>query len=257
MKHDQSWAWCFYGKHPVARDYLTFGDDLPMAQAYINWVESGYLPLIGEKEKPGASNSWRFWSRTPNRSQLICGLVRSSCDAIGRTYPLLMIGVGTLRDWDKNWDVLPYSCEKVWHQLEDIATRKYESFERLKLDMNGLQLPDNRWDALRGSLLLNNSEGGEGLKTSSGLDDNTKERLSILLQEREIIMALKPEKAGNLFHLIAEWHQYIKTYSAEIPNAVFLGGSMDKTFMAVFLRPLKPDDFTLLWDLSGLELARE
>jgi len=249
MKSNQGWHWCFYGKHPAARDYFTIGEHIPMAQAFIDWVERGYLPLTGKKEKAETSNSWRFWSRTPTRNQLICGLVRSSCDAIGRPYPLLMIGAGALHDWGKNWDSLPLACEKVWQQFEHIASRKYNSLELLKQDLNLLKPPENDWDELRGSISYGDMSKGVAA-------EEIKEKLAKLMQEKEIFMALKPRTVDNLFLLIANWHRYIKTYCNIMPNALFMGGGMQQTFLAIFLRPLKPDDFTLLWDLSALELNR-
>lgn len=247
MKSDQHWHWCFYGKHPAARDYFTIGKNLPMIQAFIDWVERGYLPLTGKKEKAELSNSWRFWSRTPTRNQLICGLVRSSCDAIGRPYPLLMTGVGGLDGWERNWEMLPFACEKVWQQFEHIATRKYTTLERLKLDLDLLKGPDNNWNELRDLISSDHKSGVAGTEL-------TKENMAKLMREKEIFMALKPKTADTLFMLIAKWHQYLKAHCPVMPNALFMGGSMQQTFLAVFIRALKPDDFTLLWDLGALEL---
>lgn len=255
MRHDQVWNWCFYGKHPAARDYLTIGEHAIMAQAFIDWVQGGYLPLIGKKEKPGVSKSWRFWSRTPVKGQLVCGLVRSSCDAIGRTYPLLIIGAGPLQGWEKNWEVLPFVCEKVWQQLEHISTRQYDTLERLKQDINLLKPPDNQWTELRDSKTYGDVSAVANHLITPGIDQEVKEKVAKLTEGKEIFMALKPQSSENLFLLTANWHKYIKRHCTILPNALFMGGSMQQSFLAVFLRPLKPDDFTLLWDLPALRLS--
>ena len=181
MRH-QLWNWCFYGKHPAAKDYFTIGEHATMAQAFIDWVQGGYLPLIGKKEKPGISNSWRFWSRTPVKGQLICGLVRSSCDAIGRTYPLLMIGAGPLEGWEKNWDVLPFACEKVWQQLEHISTRQHSTLERLKQGMKLLKPPDNQWTELRGSIPLGDASAVASPEITKGIGKEVQEKVAKLLE---------------------------------------------------------------------------
>ncbi len=254
MKYDQLWNWCFCGKHPAARDYFTLGKHVPMSQAFADWVQRGYYYQAGKNEKPEGAKSWRFWSKTPARDQLVCGLLRSSCDAIGRPYPLLMIGTGTLDAWEQNLDLLPFACEKVWRQFEHISSRQYKNLERLKLDMNMLQPPDNHWQELKDTIPFTAGPGASTPEITPGISQEVLGKVAKILEDREIFMALKPKTSENLFLLIAKWHQYIKTYSAITPNVLFMGGTMHQTFLVVFQRPLNPDDFTLLWDLPALEL---
>jgi len=49
---------------------------------------------------------------------LVCGVVRDSVDRLGRPYPLLVLGTGSLREWESHWDLLPYACLPVWQRIE-------------------------------------------------------------------------------------------------------------------------------------------
>jgi hypothetical protein len=45
------------------------------------------------------------------------------------------------------------------------------------------------------------------------------------------------------------WHQALKTYLPDTPSTVFMGGSLENTFLVLFQRPLAVDDFIGLWSV--------
>jgi hypothetical protein len=45
------------------------------------------------------------------------------------------------------------------------------------------------------------------------------------------------------------WHQAFKRHVADIPSTVFMGGSLQRSFIVFFNRPLVADDFVDLWSL--------
>ena len=122
FKLNRSWEWGAYGKHPVARDYFSTCNDIPILKAFSSWVEKGYQSLETGKN-PEPWNTFRFWIKGPKKD-LIMGILRDSSDSIGRVFPLLIIGTGALKNWEKNWERIPSICEKSWARTEYIACKR-------------------------------------------------------------------------------------------------------------------------------------
>jgi type VI secretion system protein VasJ len=51
-----------------------------------------------------------------------CGLGRDSSDSIGCPYPLLIMGEGRLKGWEKRWSQLPVQLNRTWKRMESIVT---------------------------------------------------------------------------------------------------------------------------------------
>ena len=144
-----NWQWDVAGKHPVAKDFFALGQRSLMAEAFTEWIRRGADSLIStSKELLIHSCSWRFWAKTPQAGILACGVIRNSCDSVGRPFPLLVMGTGKLEKWEDNWELLPFSCEGPWRQMEQLASKKYESFEVFQEDVGMLRPPQGRWNDL-------------------------------------------------------------------------------------------------------------
>ena len=107
LKSSAGWKWTAFGKHPVAGDYFYAGADDPFFQAFSGWVENGYRQISTERKNATDLYSWRFWAKGAQKDTLVYGVGRDSFDTIGRPYPLVIMGTGTLADWHRNWEILP------------------------------------------------------------------------------------------------------------------------------------------------------
>ena len=81
----------------------------------------------------------------PRKGFLACGLLRDSSDSLGRPYPLLIIGSGSLQGWEERWDLLPLACERSWEQMESIATGTFLDFEHLQEEVRRIEPPRPQW----------------------------------------------------------------------------------------------------------------
>ena len=166
------------------------------------------------------------------RDQLACGVISQSCDAIGRPYPLLLMGSGTSQKWEECWENLPMACETVWNSAEALFSHESSTVPELVTGLGKLPSPvDILLDDTLPPILPLKSLNGDmesefclfSLETDNGshIETAAAMRLSLLLKSR----------------------------NANPPVAVFIGGGRN-AHMAVMRRPLKPLDFETLWNLQ-------
>ena len=73
------------------------------------------------------------------------------------------------------------------------------------------------------------------------------EQVRSLENATELYIPLKQWSLFDPFALISCWHSLLKAHHRETPNVVFMGGTPDGVCLAVFRRPLVPNDFVRLW----------
>lgn len=252
-----TWRWSAFGKHPAAADYFRLGQSSPFADGLSKWVENGYRLLTDRSETPSPFCSWRFWSRGYGRDSLVLGVVRVSSDSMGRPYPLLIMGSGPLEGWERWWDLLPFAGEKSWCQIEFLATHTFGDLRKLKEGLQGLRSPYPEWDEL--------TERRRGLnRLGSPLDPYASfpdfPRLKAMAAERagtdEFSVRLDRGPVNDKITLVSLWHFLAKEATKGAPNALFMGGTLERSFLASYRRPLAPGDFLHLWfasDAGGWE----
>jgi type VI secretion system protein VasJ len=232
---ERRWQWSASGKHPAAKDFFTVGAELPLARAFSEWTGRGY----GELPRKGADSathlSWRFWTREARRDHVACGVLRDSVDAVGRPYPFLVMGSGPLAEWDNNWDLIPYVCQNVWTQLEYLATKGLASAKALETELQGVRSPVADWDGHR--------EKRERFKDFPL--EALKERLS-RLSDTNSFLSLDRQPYDQL-DLAGICHYLSRQNMKSPPNVVFMGGTVEHTYFAVFRRALSMADFARLW----------
>ena len=69
-------------------------------------------------------------------------------------------------------------------------------------------------------------------------------------EKTELYIGLDDGPFKDQFTRVGFWHSLFRTHLKAIPNALFMGGTFDKAYLALFRRPLVPSDFTELWSLS-------
>ena len=234
-----SWHWAACGKHPAARDYFSVGPNAPLIKAFSDWVEKGYQMLVSRGRASPMLHSWRFWAKGPKRQALVCGIGRDSSDSLGRPYPLLVVGTGPLEGWEDYWDLLPFACEKTWGQIEYLSTKRLMDFKQLEDEVRMIRPPYPNWSEYVSKRT--------NLTASSWDPVDAQSKASSLSDEEEFFVALDGGATNDPFALLGLWHSVLKARVRSVPNAVFIGGALDETHLAVFRRPLAPTDFVRLW----------
>jgi type VI secretion system ImpM family protein len=228
------WLWSAGGKHPVARDFFMSGDDSPLARAFFDWADRGAQLLVAKDGKEQKNHSFRFWSKGSAAGQLVCGLVRSSCDQLGRPYPLMLLGTGGLQNWEDNWELLPAACEKIWGNLEYIAAKRYSSLANFHTELKLLKSPRHDWETM--SLV-------------EITDQEVNITVSRQITEGGSVAVINSIPGVDLTpHIIAQ-HRRLKNDDGQPPRAVFIGGDPEYTSIFAFSAPLQADNYIQMWSI--------
>lgn len=252
IKSVQNWSWSAYGKHPAAKDYFSIGQESPIGKSFANWVDSGYRELGEIKRSVTDQAAWRFWARGAGKENIVCGVVRDSCDSVGRHYPLLIIGTGSLNDWENRWDLLPLACDKSWGQIEYASARMVHDIQALGTEIRNIRPPSPEWAEFEsGRKALIETMTVTGREHTPYDLDSLKKKASGLSGKQSGFISLDHKSFQDQFALISCWHMLLKTHRKSVPNAVFLGGTFGQSFMAFFNRSLQTADFMHLWSLTS------
>jgi type VI secretion system protein VasJ len=208
----------------VVKDYIRIGPANPWLDEMTRWVEGGYPASPGET----ALHSWRFFIRGRRPKELGCGLVRDSSDGAGRPFPLLIMGSGMPERWEDRWEFLPQDLDDCWERMEQIGVRKVSGLAELKESIMRLPMPGL-------------SGGNPGVEVSQG-------GTTPPWQEGMIAAALEEslDHTGQIVGLLGR----IRSGYEGPPDAVFMGGTDSRSFLVVFRRALRPEDFRKLWAMG-------
>jgi type VI secretion system protein VasJ len=263
IENPRYWQWTACGKHPIAADYFYIGKSDPLMKALSDWVEMGYenISLKKDTQKKDSSHgfcSWRFWARVPKKDILLCGLLRESSDRQGRPYPLLIIGTGALKEWEKSWDLLPFACEKTWNQAENLSANMFSDLKAFENEVLRIKPPNGQWEEIENE--RKRIWESELISCSDEPSKNLEQLDSIVSRESEktvITANLDCEWFSEQFTMICIWHFLLKKHISVIPNTVFMGGTPEKGYIVVFMRPLVSDDFIRLCSIHVEEFKED
>jgi len=238
IRVQRRWQWSASGKCPAAKDFFKIGAEFPLAKAFSEWTGRGYSDLC-MKDRPALTHfSWRFWTREARKDHATCGILRDSVDAVGRPYPFLVMGSGPIAEWDDNWDLIPYAYQNIWTQIEYLSTKGVVDLRALETEIQGMRPPVANWDVLREKRERFRSFPLEALK----------ERFSRLSETDPFLcldrLPYDPLDLAGICHHLSR--QNIKSP----PNVVFMGGTVEHTYFAVFRRALSISDFARLWSFA-------
>jgi len=248
----QTWNWIGSGKHPTAGDYFKVGQFTPILEAVAGWLENGFQRFVATgneaPDSPYSHNSWRFWIRAPKTDHMVVGVVKDSSDSLGRPYPLLIAGTGHLKNCEANWDLMPFSCEKVWGQMEYLGTAQYDGIDQVADRVNHIYPPDQDWPKMSDQ---RESTGRQAIYEKShqvSMDTQKVEgHIEAMVHMPEIIVPMNMGREEDPLIVAGLLHRMLKEKLAAFPNAIFMGGVPERTLLAVFQRPLSTPDFILLW----------
>ncbi|MFA6149608.1 MAG: type VI secretion system-associated protein TagF [bacterium] len=236
----EGWRFAAFGKHPGAKDFIRLGSTTPMLEGIADWVDKGYAGIEGKKKGMADAASWRFWSKGFGPGALVCGVVRDSVDGLGRPYPLLVLGTGSLRDWEGHWDLLPYACRPLWQRIEYLGAQRYEEIGRFESAIRGLHPPVPEWTDFSGrrdrEVVVSDPEGD-----------------GVLPGETSRFIRLDGGAGRDPFPAAVGWQSRLRRDDAETPNAVFFGGTISRAYLGVFRKRLSTPDFVRIWNVTAGE----
>jgi len=250
VKHKAGWIWHASGKHPAAKDFLEIGPPDPLLQAFAGWVAGGFRQWSSRNSGKTTRNSWRFWSKGAKKNTLICGVTRDSSDSLGRPFPLIILGTGQLNGWKSNWELLHCSLSGIWSEVEYLASRRFTDLRQLKDGLGRIKLPSSDW------LALANQRARAGtVNADNNYVDWDSQGVAIyvqrLLETGESIVDLNNAPGTDSDKSAGHWFGALKAHLKIVPNAVFMGGIPDKSYMIVLNRSLNANDFVRLWTVAS------
>jgi len=221
-----------------------------MAKALAGWMEAGYSSISAQGFSVSALKTWRFWACGTSRGQICAGILRDSADQFGRPYPLMIAGAGPLQGWEEAWDLVPMVLEKNWQRLERLATHSFASLRELQDGLLGFSPPSAEWGRLRAErdeiIRIQAAASVEGQAAYAALQA----RRIPPGRETEIILPIDETLHLDPTVVLSHWQMVLKGQGdGTKPNAVFLGGLAEKTFLVFFHRALVPGDFHTLWSV--------
>jgi len=253
LDNGRNWRWAAFGKHPAATDYFRLGESTPFFEGLYSWVEEGYQLLAARENSDPDFCSWRFWARDSGKEIIVCGVVRVSSDSFGRTYPLVITGAGPLKGWQENWDLLPFAGENSWCQIEYLASNLFPDLKKLEEEISTVRPPVADWRDFAAKRKGLNELGSPADPYASFLDFGELKSLTAAnVDKGEVFVSLDRGPCNDKIMRVSLWHLLFKESSAAVPNTVFMGGTLEKGYLAFFRRSLKSLDFMRLWSISSI-----
>ena len=247
LKPPPVWKWVAFGKHPVAGDYFYAGPTDPFFLAFSGWIENGYRQICSGRKNSKELYSWRFWAKGHQKDTLMLGVGRDSFDTIGRPYPLVIMGAGGLPNWQRHLSLLPFALEKTWIQMEYSATKRYIDFSQLETDVRRLPTPLVEWSELQNEA----QRRQEACYREANPDrDRMRKMVTDHAAETELLASFDDTACLDAIVAAGLWHKTLEENNVAVPNAAFLGGILNATYLAFFKRPLAVPDFIRLWSVQ-------
>jgi type VI secretion system protein VasJ len=239
------WLWAACGKHPTASDFFQVGPTFPLIKRFSEWIDRGYQDMINKNKDDiqSAPVSWRFWARGAEKNGLAVGLMRDSSDRLGRPFPLLIMGTGPLDQWEEYWDLLPLACEGAWERMEYLSSQKLQDVGEIQAQVQKIRPPLPRWDELKVSR-------GE-MNPAPDFETKLRDETMNFSEKKEVVLRLNQIPLDDTFDRVILLHFLFKKESKIVPNALFVGGTLEGPFLIVYARPLTAGDFFQLWSFSS------
>lgn len=217
-------------------DFVWAGDQTPLFQRFSKWVDNGFAKFKDDSQMRRRNCSWRFWTRGTGK-EVVCGLIRNSCDTHGRNFPLLCIGTGGLASWHGNCSMLPLAFDSMWKNVEYVASARFDSASQLNESLQLIEQPIPDWHVYQ-QRVDHTAITSKPLICNETVEDGKR-----LLQ----INCGQPEN-------LPLDGQYCRRVTAmaedQSPMAVFIGEIQDNIAVAIINHALVPDDFLWLWNLN-------
>jgi len=232
----KQWKWFAWGKHPGLEDFVWAGSHTQLFQRFTKWVDNGFAELNSASVLRSRHCSWRFWTKGTG-DEVVCGLVRNSCDTHGRSFPLLYLGAGVLEEWPGNCSMLPFAFESIWKNFEYVSSARFDTIRQLNDSLQLIQKPAPQWREYQQRIYDTPNMSG-GARCEETVDG---------------VKCLLKIDCGNPENLPYDLHfcqRVISMGDASSPPAVFISEIDGCVAVAVISQALTPPDFVWLWSVD-------
>jgi hypothetical protein len=212
LRIPDSWKWGAVGKHPVARDYISIGFISPCLRMFSGLVEKAFMKTASIERRYVA---YRYFLKGRGKGIISCGILKDSRDAVGREYPLLVDGHGTIGGWEERWESIPAAMAAVCSEAEYMSSRKFTNLDEFKTGLSGLGVPS----LVSGPSFAGMQEFGSPIPGSG-------------------LIPLVPGDEDAMTEQISGYMSLLRKSDPATPEAVFIGGTNEKSCLAVFRKPL-------------------
>jgi type VI secretion system protein VasJ len=86
-----------------------------------------------------------------------------------------------------------------------------------------------------------------GLHKPALEDGNLEGLKSLIIEKKEIFIDLDKRPFHDHFAAVNYLNRLIKQHNRNAPQAMFLGGTVERSYLALFMRPLTTANFVRLW----------
>jgi type VI secretion system protein VasJ len=236
-KPKQRFELAAHGKHPAFDDYFNLNTDSPLAKALSAWVENG-AKRNGRRTEKIKIHSFRFWVRGIKKDELVLGIIRDSSDRMGRPYPLLILGKGSVRAWRKKWHAIFNVFEPVFRAFEELSASRYENFQEFETRLSRICFPEAGFVQV--------PPGSQGSRLAECMMAWFSEEKAKGVLRLPIATLLDRFSAWEKIN--QENESWLFKRKQLLPGAVFQGGLPENPMLTIFARPLRQDDFQDLFD---------
>lgn len=218
LRKPDIWLWGATGKHPVARDYISIGFQSRCLRIFSGLVERGFMktPSTGR-----GFVSYRYFLKGGKKGMISCGIFKDSQDAIGREFPLVVSGYGMLPGWEEKWEKIPEAMDSVCSEAEYICSRKFSTLDEFKASLSRLGAPS--------------AVGGTGFQEKAISSANI---------PGSGIIELVPGDEDGIAEQVSGYMAGLKKADSASPEAVFIGGTQERSCLSIFRKPLDPNDIS-------------
>ena len=234
LTHAGGFLWTAVGKHPAAMDYIHLASGSSLLDAVADWMTKGYDQLNRRTPLVQGQHSFRFWLRGASKGTLLFGLGRDSSDRIGRPYPFFIMGEGALKGWEQTWDDMPLRLDQCWQHMEAIAAGRYDDVKALTAALGRLSGPAQ---AQRRSPAVARESAPLTAACRDELERTGRTLIDLGAVQDDPAAAVRQRLAG------------VKEWISEPPLAFFLGGTPQRSCLAVIRTALNAEDFSRLWSI--------
>jgi type VI secretion system protein VasJ len=192
-------------------------------------------------ETNGAIHTYRFWMQAGRREELALGIVRDSCDRLGRAFPLLIMAHGIVKEWYKSWHYIFQEWESMFRDLETAATSQYMDFQDFQARLKKIRFPE----ALAPHPPYCDDTGCPAALVTP---ESTLALFRHNQNQDAVCIPASSLKAPDF----SSDEKMVKKYffsKPAIPASMFFGGIPEAPILSIYNRPLRPKDFSDLFNL--------
>jgi hypothetical protein len=144
---------------------------------------------------------------------------------------------------------LPFALDDIWSQFEYLACGRVQDFRQFEAGFSRIKQPASNWLALANQRVLAGTlnAGVYIAKDPRAMVNHVQQ-----LQDTDMtIIPLSTDAGADPFLLAGYWNFALKAHTKIVPNAMFMGGIPEKSYLVIYNRSLTTEDFLELWNIAS------